>query len=412
MDTFGLNGTALGYMRISPDGSKLAMAVDYELHVIQVFDFNNATGAITGPVFTDTSRTGITIFIGYESGPYGLCFSPSSQFLYCTVDGSDTVYQYNLLAGNDSAILASVKRVGVSNYQPGALQIGPDKKIYLDLVYSEYPDYLDRINNPDSAGTKCNYEKDAIELTYGAGEFGLPEFPSSFITGPHIPATITTGTPAICPFDSTQICAPPGFSTYQWNNDLTGTGNCVYARQAGDYAVQLTDSNGCTAPSNQLSITVYPLQSVPVILNSNTLSSYGAVTYQWLLNGQPIDSATGAVYIVKQQGLYSLQITDSNGCTNTSSPVEVTPVYSGVRNIAEEGISLYPNPNSVGNLQLTVSNELIGANLDVYDEQGRLVFKSAIRDLKSAINLDVSSGVYYLRISNENRSIVRKLVKL
>ena len=76
-----------------------------------------------------------------------------------------------------------------------------------------------------------------------------------------------------------------------------------------------------------------------------------------------------------------------------------------------EKISIYPNP-STGTWQLSVGEELTGAQLEAYDEQGRVVFKSTIRNLQSVINMEVPPGIYYLRISNDKASVVRKLVKM
>ena len=61
---------------------------------------------------------------------------------------------------------------------------------------------------------------------------------------------------------------------------------------------------------------------------------------------------------------------------------------------------------------MTVDNGLIGYALEVYDEQGRVVYSSALKTQNSELNLNVANGVYYLRISSPNVSIVRKLVKL
>ena len=126
-----------------------------------------------------------------------------------------------------------------------------------------------------------------------------------------------------------------------------------------------------------------------------------------MLNGSIINGATGTVYIIKQPGYYSVEITDTNGCITISNPVE-----NSVQYLALVGdVSIYPNP-SIANWQLTITEELIGAKLEVFDEQGRLVFKSAISNPKSEINLNAASGVYYLRISNDKVSVVRKLVKM
>lgn len=233
------------------------------------------------------------------------------------------------------------------------------------------------------------------------------------------PPVINANDSIFCANDSTWVCAPTGFTYYQWNAGVTGTGNCIEAKQAGDYYVNVTDSNGCSAESNHLSISVYPVPSVSIIQQGDTLSSYGAVDYQWYYNNNLIQNATRPLYIANQPGSYTLQITDTNGCTETSQPVEV--VATGINNLEKDAsVMLYPNPCSVASLpagqvgvHLLVGNELIGSELEIYDNESRLVFQSAIRHPKSEIALTgLPSGVYYLRISSANASIVRKLVKL
>lgn len=89
-------------------------------------------------------------------------------------------------------------------------------------------------------------------------------------------------------------------------------------------------------------------------------------------------------------------------------------VVTGIEELTEDAsVLLYPNPSSVASVQLAVGSELIGSRLEVYDDEGRLVFQSAIRNPKSQITVaGLPSGVYFLRISSANVSIVRKLVKI
>ena len=113
------------------------------------------------------------------------------------------------------------------------------------------------------------------------------------------------------------------------------------------------------------------------------------------------------MYVATEAGSYAVQVTDTNGCTTTSNAVLV----SGVPDLLEENISIYPNP-SVNSWQLTVDNSLVGSALEVFDEQGRIAFQSKISFLKSRIDLNIANGVYYLHINNNIRSIVKKLIKL
>ena len=103
---------------------------------------------------------------------------------------------------------------------------------------------------------------------------------------------------------------------------------------------------------------------------------------------------------------------DFNAPVATNSTANTITSTAGIRNISSAAnVIIYPNP-STGSWQLTVGNELLGSTLEVFDEQGRLVFHSAISNQNSEIKFEAASGVYFLRISNENVSAVRKLVRL
>lgn len=220
--------------------------------------------------------------------------------------------------------------------------------------------------------------------------------------------SITADKNIFCANDSSQICSTPGFASYNWNAG-NGTGNCIEVTSAGDYYVTVTDANGCTAESNHLSLKVYPVSSVSVVIQGDTLLSYGAVHYQWFLNDTLIPKATNPQYIATTPGLYSVQIIDTNGCTVLSDQFAIT----GIKDLWDEkNISIYPNP-SVGSWLLTVSEELVGSTLQLLDDEGRIVFKSEIRNPKSEIAAgDLPNGIYFLQISSENASITRKVVKL
>ena len=218
---------------------------------------------------------------------------------------------------------------------------------------------------------------------------------------------ITSNKPAMCPGDTAQICAPTGFTSYIWSTGDTTT--CINASSANNYNVTVSANGNCSATSNQINISIYPPTPVTVSISGDTLTGSGSNNCQWLLNGIPITGATTSVYIAQSSGTYTLQITDTNGCVATSSPV----LIAGINNVLpENSITIFPNPTSTA-WQLTISAELIGSTAQVFDATGRLVFQSPIRNPQSAINIpNAASGVYELRITSNNYNMVRKLVKL
>jgi hypothetical protein len=219
--------------------------------------------------------------------------------------------------------------------------------------------------------------------------------------------SISTDNPRICANDSTQICATPGFTTYSWNTGQTG--DCITVNLAGDYYVTATDNNQCIATSNHLAIQVYQSLSISISISGDTLVVYDGSTYQWYLNDSAIAGATSNTCIARSAGNYTVAITDSNSCSTSSEPVFIT----GIKNPDEDDdISVYPNPLSGDNWQLKVGNNLIVAQLEILDADGRMITQSKIENPVSKISFGAAKGVYLLRISSAGSVTVLKLIKL
>jgi len=219
---------------------------------------------------------------------------------------------------------------------------------------------------------------------------------------------ITSNHGTICASDSAQICAPAGYVSYLWNTGATG--QCITAKQAGNYYVTVTDAGNCTASSNHLALNVYPQPPVSISVNGDSLLAYNSVTYQWYLNGQPIAGATNPLWIATQSGSYTVVVSDANGCTAQSLPVLIN--VTGIKEIAEAQVNIYPNPLQEGNWNLEVNAPLLGSKIEVFDAEGRLVYRNEIVNQKSEIIMNAARGVYMLRISSSNNTISRKLIKL
>ncbi len=178
--------TTLGYMKISGNGAKLAFTYLYYNSTAVLLDFDNTTGAVSNPL----------VLNGGDS--YGLEFSPDNSKLYlATANAPFTILQYDLAAGSPSAIQASMTTIislYIVNLQAqygGALQLGPDGKIYADRLQKNA---LGVINNPNLLGTACNYVDTAIYLGGKICLDGLPNFlknysPCSIQNGIEEPST-------------------------------------------------------------------------------------------------------------------------------------------------------------------------------------------------------------------------------
>ncbi|MFB0924017.1 MAG: hypothetical protein QMB65_01835, partial [Vicingaceae bacterium] len=170
------SSSAVGYFRCSPDGKKIASAIEDAANV-QLFDFDNTTGLVSNALN----------LLGNPFSAYGIEFSSNSQVLYVseTVSGASQapsfVTQYNLQAGSNSNIINS--RVVIDSLfgfeWRGALSRGPDGKIYHAVKNHAS---LDVINSPNSLGASCNYVSNQVYLNGKITDYGLPQFLNNYNT--------------------------------------------------------------------------------------------------------------------------------------------------------------------------------------------------------------------------------------
>lgn len=246
------NNQTQGCMKISNDGTKLAY-VSLGNEKLQLFDFSITTGVVSNPL---TLLTGFTQMYGVE-------FSPNSKVLYHSNIDSGIMYQFNLEATD---IPNSVVQFNYgSQHSVGALQLGPDKKIYLVNYLSNK---MSVINNPNIVGTGCDFQFKTISLGAGFspyGLLGLPSFNQSFFFTPAIQLNNT------CEGDAVNF----SFNTNQtilsanWNFGDGNTSNAVSPTHAYSTAGTFPVSVSITTPngtgSNNRDITIYPR---PVLTNN------------------------------------------------------------------------------------------------------------------------------------------------
>jgi len=223
------------------------------------------------------------------------------------------------------------------------------------------------------------------------------------VNPPPSPPALTAVNDSICSGDSTQVCAPGNFWGYLWNTGDTTT--CTSALNAGGYWVSVTASDGCSTVSNHENIYTYPVSPVSIQAQGDTLSSFGAVGYQWFLNGNMIVGANDSFYVATQSGNYSVGTTDSYGCLDISPPVVIT----GEDNLSSDMVfDVFPNPAS-SDIQIEVGSQWIGKEYEFYDVCGKMVTSAIIINEKSIFDISaISKGVYFIKVNG----YVRKFMKL
>lgn len=319
---------AVGSLKGSPDGTKLASATGNPLQSFELFDFNNSTGVVSNPILFP-QLTG-----AYSA--YGVEFSPDGTKLY---GGSLTpdIYQYDLCAGSNTAIANSGVKIGSSpspTTNIGALQRGPDGKIYVSRAVVPW---VGVINNPNVLGVGCNYVDNGVSLSGKDAYLGLPAYVNDQFKQPPPPFTVSD-TCLIGNFSAPGItnCSSSIITSLSWNfGDPSSGGNNTSAVNnpshtftgPGTYTVTLVLNYPCGSDTLVQNITVtscgFSATATPVNITCNAQCTGSATanpsagvapyTYAWSTS-QTTQTITGLC-----AGNYSVAITDSTSAIVTAT---------------------------------------------------------------------------------------------
>jgi choice-of-anchor B domain-containing protein len=161
------------------------------------------------------------------------------------------------------------------------------------------------------------------------------------------PSIALEGENPLCLGGSVLLNADSAATSIQWyqNGELMEWEEAqLEVAEAGSYSAILQDAY-CHTQSDTVEIIVIDLPAPEIVFENDTLFGPADFAYQWFLNGEPIAGATGSFFVPEESGAYTLQIMDENGCDALSAPLEVE-VISGVRQVRQAGLKLYPNPAS------------------------------------------------------------------
>jgi hypothetical protein len=229
------------------------------------------------------------------------------------------------------------------------------------------------------------------------------------------------GTQPFCFGGSVVLDAGTGYASYLWNTGSTTS--AITVLQSGSYWLTTLDPNGCIDSSLQatpVEILVWdPQPQVSVVADSLIVTdAVNYVGFQWFLNGNPIPGATQEFYVINPTGSgnYQVEATDANGCVGDSETFELT-CCTGIDETAFDGsVNIYPNPTNgdfMVDITMNASHEF---TLDLVDLVGKVIWTDGSIGTTDQIRKqysvkELTNGVYFLRVTADNKMSVVKLIK-
>lgn len=237
---------------------------------------------------------------------------------------------------------------------------------------------------------------------------------------PAIPSINASGNLNFCQGDSVILSVNANTSTFQWYlNDTTilisQVNPNLTVNTSGAYSVVETNQFGCNSLSANDTVIVYPIPASPnLIVVGGSINSSATGNLQWYFNGTIIPGATQANLLYADTGLYTLSVTNSFGCIN-SSTVNIT-IPSGVQTINNyQSLALYPNPvkNTLNISHKNAANIVL--NIAITDINGAVVYQENQIGINtnSQVSIDISAlsnGVYFVSLFNNEIKQQQKIV--
>ncbi len=290
------------------------------------------------------------------------------------------------------------------------------------------------------------YAKPSVTTTYSAASSanGCNSTPTTVNLTVNNPATIAAQpqAAAVCEFGTISFTVQAGGTTpsFQWqvntgegfvnvSNDDNYSGattstltitNMPASWNGNAYRCVVTSLAPCTdvVNSNGAVLTVHPTPTVSLDPGQYTRMLPGLTTilsvssqpqadeYAWFKDGLPFAAATGRTYTatIDDQGTYTVQVVDINGCTNGTNSVTIA-------DSASSKLFIYPNPSR--NNKFSVSYYSIKGNtlprtLVIHDAKGALVLNKTYTLAKPYDRMDVDfshlgKGIYFISLLDSSK---------
>jgi hypothetical protein len=406
-------------MKISPNGKKVVGL--YHNRVVELYDFDNSTGAVSNPARLDSTSVPTESMYPY---PFDAEFSPDGSKLYVSYTDKPngtypSLWQYDLTLGSVAAIASSkivIDSLPRDGIHGAALQLAANGKIYFTggRNFNRF-NHLAAINHPNLSGTACQYDSLAIKLGIDPNtnndvvwDQGLPQFVSNYFEQKPAIQSFSLAGCGLASFVFPTVTAYPatGYSVYsfQWNFGDTQSGLAANTSTLlnpshtfssnGTYTVKLVLNYKCGTDTLQKLVQVTGLPEVLVSgrttickKESSVLTFSGTTSYTF--NAGSLAQPSVALQPTATT-IYTVSGTDAtSGCTTSKQvTLNVSACLDVNQSTIGESVRIFPNPHD-GRITLIL---LEAGEVEIVNTLGQRIYKNKL-----------DQGTHTIDLPNENK---------
>lgn len=330
------------------------------------------------------------------SGTYQVTITDANG---CTNSASQTVTEYNL---PDNSVITD---------KPTTICPGDE----VTLTAAAGMSYLWSDNSTQQSITVSQDGNFTVTVTDNNNCTAVSQQITVTVSANAVASVTASGNTIFCEGNSVQLTAQQG-DTYTWSNGATT--QSISVDTTGSFTVTVTSTGTCVAVSNVVEVSVNTNPTVTLSGNQDLVCS-NVVTN--LVEGTPAggtfsgNGVTGSTFDGSTAGIGTHTVTytytDVNGCSNTASENIEVEICSGLENVSERRIHLYPNPNN-GNFKIDLESfAATKTEIKLFDASGKLLFSCMAQSNLQQINFSqIASGIYFVQIKVNGETARRKVV--
>ncbi len=183
--------------------------------------------------------------------------------------------------------------------------------------------------------------------------------------------------------------------------EVDKNGKNIWTYQASGTAAQASRYSACYINADAKKPTIFE--------QGGALIGSAADKYQWYLNGVAIQNATNQTLTPTKSGKYQLQTANTVACWSIFSDVYIMSSVAVSELENDASLTVFPNPTfDKINLQGEIFTTGSPTTIYLFDAQGKMLYKNT-----NVNEIDLSSfpiGNYFLRVTNEGKSHIRKII--
>lgn len=268
--------------------------------------------------------------------------------------------------------------------------------------------YFDTINLPNGCDSVMGFNLTVvpIELTHlnvaSCGVYISPSGNQYFSSGVY-QDTLSNIYGCDSILNITVSIGQPSIDSISWNECgavYSPSGN-HYWESSGTYSDTLISQYGCDSII-YVELDITHINTQVTFDNFDLVSNELNANYQWIDCDSNIylPGETNRVFSVTRSGSFAVELTKNN-CIDTSDCYNYTSV--GTQVLSSNPTILYPSPNG-GEFKIKMGSALNNGLITIYSSNGSVVHSQKVSGIQIVnFDLEVSSGIYTVQISSEER---------